>query len=123
MLLAVNVIMFYGCPDVSWTEDTREVLTEPCQVEARSGSPTGVGRMLVPLHAHWGGSRSPCRLWGATVPRVLSERANAKAAWGGSTKSRLRSNKCGAWPGPSGGQSPCGLCLPGALVGAPVLAL
>lgn len=59
MLLAVNFIMFYGSPDVSWTADTREVPAEPCQVEACSGGPMAAGCMLVPVHAHGRGPGAP----------------------------------------------------------------
>lgn len=97
MLLGVNFIMFYRSPNVSWTGDTREVPAEPCLVEACSGGPMAAGCMLVPVHAHWRGPGAPASCGWQLFPGSPVKGLNAKAAWEGSTKSRLRSNKCGVW--------------------------
>lgn len=49
----VMLLRFLGVPMYCGL-DTRDVLAEPCRVDACSGGPTVVGHVLAPVHACWG---------------------------------------------------------------------
>lgn len=89
--VAVSFVMFSGSPDVLRTGHEGSA-AEPCRVDACSGGPTAVGRMLAPVHACWGDPGAPagCGWQLSPGPPVegLMQRLLGKEA----LKARLRSH-------------------------------
>lgn len=72
--------------------DTREVLAEPCRVDAGSGGPTAVGHMLDPVHACWGDPGAPAGCGWPLSPGPAVEGLMQRLLGKEALKARLRSH-------------------------------